>query len=383
MLCTVQDRKSDQTNGIEAYDIHTRTAIHNFRSAPGVWAHGLTFMPEQGAVFSVLRDKSLLQIHRWGKEHGAQKMVLPEKICTFQVSRTWCAGGTSNGKLYIWEVASGDLVAALEVHYQEITCIEFCMDEGVVITGGADGRIAVVILADCLTQANNYAAPFTPDILDEHKLGITALCCGIGSSRVARLFSASMDETVKVWDIGLRACLLTIRFSAPLTSLTVDSAERAVFAGSQEGIISQFELYGDGLSSSSLATTVSSEVLFKGHQHAVTCLGLTIESNLLISASDAGDINLWDVCTAQLLSTLRPPGGKVVACTLSIIPSTPNVLSRRDAKHDSQFQVLNKVVANRATGLHSVTIQLQDQGGDIAKKVDRLKQFRSALATFQ
>ena len=376
VLCTVQDRKSDQKDGIEVYDIHTRAAVHDFRSAPGVWAQGVSFLADQGALFSVLKDKSLLQIHRWGKEHVAQKMILPEKINVFKVSRggVWCAGGTSTGRVYIWEVASGDMLAAMDVHYQEITSLEFSMDEGLLITGSEDARIGVIALADSLAVSTASYETTAPAVLEGHKLAVTQLFCGFGSSRTARLFSASLDQTVKVWDVSLRLCLLTIRFQSPLTSLTVDSAERAVFVGSQEGIISQFEIYGDSVTSapqSSSSTAASSEVLFKGHRDPITSLSLTLESNLLVSASAGGDINLWDVSTAQLLSTLRAPGGKAVSCIISILPS---ITAFPSLKQEAQFQVLNRVVADRVNGHHVLNLKLHEE--DNLKDVDYLQRIK-------
>lgn len=69
-----------------------------------------------------------------------------------------------------------------------------------------------------------------------HTLPVTALHVGTGG-RKATLFTASEDRFVKIYSLLTGSLLLSVAFPQPLTAITVDSAERAVFVGGLDGVI--------------------------------------------------------------------------------------------------------------------------------------------------
>ena len=95
-------------------------------------------------------------------------------------------------------MASGNLLFAREAHYQPLTQTCFGSDEMLIYTAGDDAVIHSWRLAD-LVDFNQGSEEIMPlQSWNEHTLPITGLICGLGPSMTARLYSSSLDRTVKV-----------------------------------------------------------------------------------------------------------------------------------------------------------------------------------------
>jgi pre-rRNA-processing protein IPI3 len=78
--------------------------------------------------------------------------------------------------------------------------------------------------------------------LSDHTLPITDIQVGFGPITTARIFSASMDGTVKVWTTSpitgqngpAGALIATFAFPSPIQHLAMDPSERYFFAGSRK-----------------------------------------------------------------------------------------------------------------------------------------------------
>ena len=78
--------------------------------------------------------------------------------------------------------------------------------------------------------------------LSDHTLPITDVQVGFGPVTTARIFSASLDGTVKVWTTSpisdqsgpSGALIATFAFPSPIQHLAVDPSERYFFAGSRK-----------------------------------------------------------------------------------------------------------------------------------------------------
>jgi pre-rRNA-processing protein IPI3 len=78
--------------------------------------------------------------------------------------------------------------------------------------------------------------------LSDHTLPITDIQVGFGPITTARIFSASVDSTVKVWTTSpitgqsgpSGALIATFAFPSPIQHLAVDPSERYFFAGSRQ-----------------------------------------------------------------------------------------------------------------------------------------------------
>lgn len=65
----------------------------------------------------------------------------------------YCAVGTATGKLMLWEVGSGKLLAVLEkAHYRGVSALRFTDDGAFLLSGGDDAMVHVWRLSSLLRR---------------------------------------------------------------------------------------------------------------------------------------------------------------------------------------------------------------------------------------
>ena len=85
-----------------------------------------------------------------------------------------------------------------EAHYQPLTQLSFTSDEAFLFSGGEDAVVHVWRMLD-LVDFNLRSEETNPvQSWNEHELPITGIICTGGSSMTARLYTSSLDQTVKV-----------------------------------------------------------------------------------------------------------------------------------------------------------------------------------------
>jgi pre-rRNA-processing protein IPI3 len=62
-------------------------------------------------------------------------------------SMKWLYAGSSNGKLFIWQLSSGNLLKYLDAHYRKINRL-LCIQDDYIITAGDDSFIHIWFLAE-------------------------------------------------------------------------------------------------------------------------------------------------------------------------------------------------------------------------------------------
>ncbi|EJD43766.1 WD40 repeat-like protein [Auricularia subglabra TFB-10046 SS5] len=279
-----------------------------------------------GLVLSVQPDKPLLHAFAFQKDQMLHKMVLPEKLSALALdsSASYCAGGTQTGRIYLWEassVASGLLLNTFDAHYRQVTVLRFSPDGAALFTGSEDSGIAVWSLSRLLdnTTQNDPPAPYAT--FADHTLAISDLICGVGAFPAYRLFSSSLDGSVKMWDVSSRELLGTFAFPTPVAHLAVDPAERAIYvaAAADRGVVYQIDLYSRGKGTTARAAVGAGDTLHMGAEQdgersrvfsvgkPVTSLALDMPGTQLLAGAQDGSISLFDVASHQLLRTIAPP----------------------------------------------------------------------------
>jgi pre-rRNA-processing protein IPI3 len=96
---------SSPDSSILLHDLHTSNHIQSFRQSTTA-QNGLTISPQNTQFLAAQIDKGIVHVYSWGKDAINQKMILPEKIRSLQLSPSgiWCAGGSESGRLFFWEV---------------------------------------------------------------------------------------------------------------------------------------------------------------------------------------------------------------------------------------------------------------------------------------
>ncbi|KAK4053650.1 Pre-rRNA-processing protein ipi3 [Microbotryomycetes sp. JL221] len=177
--------------------------------------------------------RSGINVWTFVKEAVAQKKIPPVRLSTITISpgSAYFAGGTHDGRIFLWEFSSGTLLLTIDAHYRAISVLEFTQDDAALVSGSEDGGVSVWSVGKLL-NANPMNPPTPFATLTDHTLPITSLAVGAGAFPACRILSASMDSTCKLWDISnsAPALLSTFSFSNPVTHIVWDSLERFFFA---------------------------------------------------------------------------------------------------------------------------------------------------------
>jgi hypothetical protein len=136
-------------------------------------------------------------------------------------------------------------------------------------------------------------------------------------------------ELLPFLSIGAANLLFSLIYPCALCAVVLDPAESLLFVGGTDGKIFQSILYSDLFVTrtrsyeSGLPTEDKiEELVYHGHSQAVTCLSLSLDASLLVSASEDGTLIVWDVQCRQQLRTFNKHGGPVTNLLLLTKPTT-------------------------------------------------------------
>uniref|UniRef100_A0A3Q4GWI6 WD repeat-containing protein 18 n=1 Tax=Neolamprologus brichardi TaxID=32507 RepID=A0A3Q4GWI6_NEOBR len=210
------------------------------------------------------------------------------------------------------QVCTGKLQSVLSRHYQDVTCLKFTDDSSHFVSGGKD-NLALVWSLSSVVQLDVSHAPEPRHIMSRHSLPITDLHCGLMGAQ-ARVATASLDQTVKVWELSSGELLLSILFDVEIMSVTFDPAEYFVFCGGSDGNIFQVSLCSQvrNMNDHKLKTDVgkTTRVMKSSclHRNMVTCLSVSMDGTLLLSGSHDETVRLWDIQSKQSIRCLTHKG---------------------------------------------------------------------------
>ncbi|RUP24752.1 WD40-repeat-containing domain protein [Jimgerdemannia flammicorona] len=322
-----------------------------------------------GLVLAAQADKAIVHIYSWHKDQVHVKCICPEKLVTIAASNrgTYCAGGTEAGKIYVWEISTGNLLRSFDAHYKRVSVLRFASDDSALVSGSEDAGVNVWLLSNLLDNSSDDA-PTPYYSWSDHTLPISDIVCGVGSFRTARVLTGSLDHTCKVsdsftlfigllctstfplfqtvffqklnsniWDLATGILLTTFLLPYPITALALDPAERTFFAAGGN-LVYQVDLYrrrearnyGSGeveaVGGSGRVEGIEggdgdpgeARLVFRGHSAPITSLALSLDGSLLLSSSDDATVAVWDVVSRQSIRTFVQHRGPVssVSCFL-------------------------------------------------------------------
>ncbi|CAG8492759.1 11137_t:CDS:10 [Scutellospora calospora] len=319
----------------QVWDLRTGTLLTSFKQNT-CYQHGLALIPfpgqpnRVGLVIAAQTDKASLHVYSWQKDQPYLKIICPEKLVSVAISNqgAYCACGTDNGKIYIWELSTGILCRVYDAHYKRISVLRFTNDDTALISGSEDAGINICLLNDSTDES---PAPFYS--WSGHSLPITDIICGIGSFRTARVLTSSLDHTCKLWDLSSGHLLTTFIFPTAITAIALDPAERMFFAGGKDNLIYQVNLYRrienrtynvSGQSGFEIAAVggagvvedVASEhdktnLIFRGHGMSITTLSLSYDTTFLLSGSQDEAVKVWDISSRQMIKSFTNLKGPI------------------------------------------------------------------------
>lgn len=237
--------------------------------------------------------------------------ISQEKITSVAINSSgeWLAFGAHKlGQLLVWEWASESYILKQQGHYYDMNTVGFASDGAVAATGGDDGKIKLW----------NTASGFCTATFSEHSASVS---CIEFAKQGQVLFSASLDGTVRAYDLVRYRNFRTLTSPEPVQfiSLAVDPSGEVVCAGSAD----TFEIYMWSVQTGKLLDILS------GHEGPVSGLSFSPDgSGVLASVSWDKTVRTWEVFrTTQsvesftlnadgLAVAFRPDGREICASTL-------------------------------------------------------------------
>ncbi|KAI8809165.1 WD40-repeat-containing domain protein [Cladochytrium replicatum] len=382
---------SDVDTQIHLWDLHSGSQYATLRASGGNGPSGtrsgqgglaIGHAPLSGTRPPMLAvvaqaDRAMIYIYGFRKEQPLLKFVVPEKIVTIEVSNdgTLCAGGTVQGRLYVWEIVTGKLLRVIDAHYKAIRAIRWTNDDLAFVTGSEDSLVNVWN-RDSLQDVGDGSSPVPYRSWNGHTLPVTDVVCGFGLVTTARVFSVSLDRTCKVWDIFTGNQIVTILFPKPLYTLAVDPTELRMYGGAGDGTIYQVDLFRrtedaqknvvvESLRTDRIedfASTNGDKPTFVGHTGKINSLSLSLEGTHLVSASADGSVITWDTSSRMQLRVSRNHNGAPVTSAivfrkplelleLQPKPEDPAIVVRPFAKMVSPPLSMDEVLAKAKEAL--------------------------------
>ncbi|RKO91313.1 WD40-repeat-containing domain protein [Blyttiomyces helicus] len=320
VLGTLKGNKSDQ---------RTASPIH----LPGALAPAMLAVAQN--------DRAVVHLWSWSKGQLHSKFVVPEKLSSLVVSNSglYCVGGGLSGRIYVWELQTGTLLRKFDAHYKPVRALRFTPDDTAFLSSGEDSVTNVYLLASVFASLSDPNYPSHSDVctpvasFSGHVLPITEMVVGAGAGfgSGVRMFTASLDRTVKIWDPTHPTPLATLLFPKPITSLAVDPSETRLYAGASDGSIFRADLYRRetetagtgivGLREGVVEDGDAGGAVFRGHSQSVLSLSLSFDGTLLVSASEDGTAIVWDTVSLQALRTFPQQKSPITDATVIIKPA--------------------------------------------------------------
>lgn len=293
------------------WDPRNGSLLSVYKNATALGYRGLQLLSD---CYVLGADATRPRIHVWSLNNPSPlhiRLTTPGKVtalaCTPSGSYLIAAVGES---LFVWQTCNGKRLANLTRHYQTVNCLATTKDGSLFASASEDGLVFVWSLYSVLNDA-----PCTPvHEFAHHSLPVKDLHLGHGDAR-ARLYTVSLDRTANVYELGSGALLVSLRFDAPLTAVTVNVRESELFVGCTTGEIFRCYLHEPPRSVEHIVNSggVDTEsAAFQGHRSDVTALSVSVDCRTLLSGSTDGTVHVWDIASRQVLRTL-PHKGPVTA----------------------------------------------------------------------
>jgi len=232
------DTLQDSKTSLNLWNPFTGTKLLSLRGPP---AAPNSLVPIRDEGFAVVEHGKPF-IHFWQVGHPLQtsrRILCPGKPGPMAMTPDGNFLAVAiDEKINIWQPATGRIVTVINsAHYRPVTCLCFTDDGSFLISGGQDGMVLAwnfLILVSGTSTTPTYS-------WSDHSLPVTGIHVGTGG-RKATVFTVGEDRFLKIYSLMTGGLVLSVAFPLPLTSVSVDAAEMAVFLGAVDGAIYQMNV---------------------------------------------------------------------------------------------------------------------------------------------
>ena len=270
-------------------------------------------------VFAAQAEKAV--VHVYSREKGNQEAIVPftERITciTLVCHETVLVLGTAEGRIFLWEIASGRQISTSQAHLQAVTALALDGTGNFLLSASKDSTTHVWMIPSLLSFTNTGSQPLSPlRTFISHRADINAIVLGRSAGFANIAVSASADKTCLVWDYHTNVVLRTYLLPAVPTCLDIDAAERAVYVGYEDGCIQQLDLYASTSGSANVhdIEKQSHAPIQPPHSSlwqpldksagAVMSISISFDSCTILSGHENGAILSWDVGKSGLSSSI-------------------------------------------------------------------------------
>jgi len=203
-----------------------------------------------------------------------------------------CFGGAVSGSVYVWQMGTGCLLRCWPAHFREVTQILISQDESFVVTASADASVHVYNLADIF--AEQTPRPFHS--WSGHALAVTSLAQLPGTGVQQTIVSASLDRSVRLWDVGSGKAISARTLSEPVHRICAGPSGTELLCACGNGDLRSLGLRGGA---------GEGDGLYAGHVGAVLSCALSADGSRAASCSEADRVRIWDTNTRQCISQVH------------------------------------------------------------------------------
>jgi WD40 repeat protein len=259
-------------------------------------------------------------------------------IFTVSPSGTWLVGGVSTS-VNVWEISSGNLVASIDLG-SKVLALEFTQNEGILFSATDSGKVYGWNVYELFSESPTAA------FIWDTGASTQIVKAGYNQGLVYTVSHGSIDGTVessvKIWNLVAddvdSQLVYTYDVNSEITAIAIDSAERAVYAGTASGEVLPLERFvvnpTTGLVDYPMENgqvvsvdITKSQTLVHGTSASVTSITLANDGVVLVAGYADGTVASFKTFSKELDLTLKPADSHAVI-NLSIVNSTYN----RDCK---------------------------------------------------
>ncbi|KAK6439467.1 Pre-rRNA-processing protein ipi3 [Oleoguttula sp. CCFEE 5521] len=287
-------------------------------------------------IFAAQADKAV--VHVYSRDRGNQEATVPftERITCLALA---CEDavlilGTAEGRLFLWEIASGRQVTTAQSHLQAVTELVVDAASNFLVSSSFDSTCHVWSIPALLSFVNAGTQALAPvQSFSAHRSAVRTMSIGHSEGFQNTVFTAAEDKTCLIWNYQTCVTLRTYLLPYVPTTMTVSGDDRALFFGYETGSVQRIDLYALGNASidtlhdsrKTQAPLQPKSKLWEPSDKAIgaTCsLALSFDGMTLLSGHESGAILSWDVATGQMRSILTqgPLSGPVHNLSMLPIP---------------------------------------------------------------
>ncbi|GAB9473558.1 Wd domain-containing protein [Globisporangium polare] len=341
---------SSQENELYVADAATGGQLYCFKNGRAS-RFGVQVLPRTDHLVAMQDNKLAAHIWGWAKDMPVFKCHTSEKMGPTAVTKcgNFLFAGAQSGKVYVWDVKTGELAMVWDAHYKSVSALALTSDDSHVITAGDDAVVHVWRLMDILDEpdvTSSFQQGLTPVVSwTDHVLPVTSIHVSHGGVN-GRIYTSSLDRTCKIWSLSSSQCLYSVTCPSFVNVCAADAMEHRLFMGCGNGKVYALDLNAAAssvtaatariLSTNAAANGASSATAwgqdallpdaFEGHEVSVTTMQISECGGFLVTGDEDGVVRVWDSLSRQSLRTIKLFKGKVSA--LLLIPRPRNLFHK-------------------------------------------------------